>query len=82
MPIVGVVVGGFDFTDLAISIKVWGRTVNLKYGMFIQNTVDFLITAFCIFLIVKVINKLFHKEKNKVDEAKPKLFYLKKLEIC
>ena len=48
MPIVGVVVGGFDFTNLAISIKVWGRTVNLKYGMFIQNTVDFLITAFCI----------------------------------
>lgn len=72
MPIVGVVVGGFDFTNLAISIKVWGRTVNLKYGMFIQNTVDFLITAFCIFLIVKVINKLFHKEKNKVDEARPK----------
>lgn len=74
MPIVGVVVGGFDFTNLAISINVWGRTVDLKYGMFIQNTVDFLITAFCIFLIVKIINKLFHKNKDKDQktEEKPK----------
>lgn len=74
MPIVGVVVGGFDFTNLAISINVWGRTVDLKYGMFIQNTVDFLITAFCIFLIVKIINRLFHKNKDKDQkvEEKPK----------
>lgn len=71
MPLVGVLIGGFDFTNLAYAFNLWDRTVNLKYGIFIQNTVDFLITAFCIFLVVKIMNKLFaKKEEAKKEEPK------------
>ncbi len=69
MPLVGVVVGGFNFTSLSYSFKVWGREVILNYGEFIQNTVDFLITAFCIFLVIKVMNKLFQKKQKEEAEA-------------
>jgi large conductance mechanosensitive channel len=61
MPPIGVLVGGVDFTDLAIKIKeASGDTpaVMLKYGNFLQTIVDFTIIAFAIFLIVKLINRL------------------------
>lgn len=63
MPIIGIIIGGVDFTDL--SIKVGGAKI--AYGSFIQNTIDFLIIAFWVFLFVKMVNKLSnitHKEKN------------------
>jgi len=53
MPIVGSLTGGVDFTGLAIKIG----DANIKYGSFIQNIVDFLIIAFCIFLFVKALNE-------------------------
>lgn len=71
MPLVGVLVGGFDFNGLSVNIKVWGREVCLKYGEFIQNTVDFLITAFCIFMVIKILNTIFAKKEEKKEEAKP-----------
>lgn len=71
MPLVGVLVGGFDFNGLSVNIKVWGREVYLKYGEFIQNTVDFLITAFCIFMVIKILNTIFAKKEEKKEEAKP-----------
>jgi large conductance mechanosensitive channel len=51
MPLLGLVIGGVDFTNL--SIKVLNAEV--KYGLFIQNVIDFLIVAFCVFLLVKAI---------------------------
>ena len=54
MPIIGALVGGIDFSNLHVEI---GKA-NIMYGMFIQNVIDFLIVAFCIFLFVKAINKL------------------------
>ncbi len=70
MPLVGVAIGGFDFTNLAYQFTIFDRTVDLRYGEFIQNTVDFLITAFCIFLVVKLMNRLFKKEESKKEEVK------------
>jgi large conductance mechanosensitive channel len=58
MPIVGVLTGGINFTDL--SIKVGEATV--KYGSFIQNVIDFLIIALCIFLMIKGMNSLSKKK--------------------
>lgn len=61
MPPIGVLVGGVDFTDLAVKIKdASGDTpaVMLKYGNFLQTVVDFTIIAFAIFLLVKLIKKL------------------------
>lgn len=59
MPIIGVIIGGVDFSNL--SIKVGGAKI--AYGMFIQNIIDFLIIAFCIFMFVKIVNKLSHLTK-------------------
>ena len=72
MPLVGIIIGGIDFTKLSITLF----DVKLEYGLFIQNVVDFLIIAFCIFMVVKLINKVSHKKKEetktpvKSDEVK------------
>lgn len=72
MPLVGVAVGGFDFSKMSYTFELFDRTVDLKYGIFIQNTVDFIITAFCIFMVVKIMNKVFKKkEEEKVEPPKP-----------
>ena len=67
MPVIGVFLGGLDFSDL--SIKVGDATI--KYGSFIQTIVDFLIVAFCIFMIVKLF-KSFKKKKEEETEEAPK----------
>ena len=63
MPLVGMVTGNVDFTNLAFQIGEGEEAAVLKYGNFIQNTVDFLIVAFCIFLMLKGINKLNRKKE-------------------
>ena len=65
MPPVGVLVGGVDFTKLAITLKQAAGdvpAVTLNYGNFIQTVVDFTIIAFAIFMVVKLINKLKKQE--------------------
>ena len=64
MPLIGVITGGVDFTGLAVKVG----DAELKYGMFIQNIIDFLIIAFCIFLTLKAINKM---NKKKEEEPAP-----------
>ncbi|MBI5030031.1 MAG: large conductance mechanosensitive channel protein MscL [Chloroflexi bacterium] len=54
MPLIGLVLGGLDFTGLAITV---GKA-QVQYGAFIQNIVDFVIIAFVVFLLVKVVNSL------------------------
>ncbi len=69
MPIIGILLGGIDFTNLTITIK----DATITYGLFIQNVIDFLIVAFCVFLFVKVINnlsKLGHKSDKKKDNVR------------
>ena len=63
MPLVGMVTGNVDFTSLAFQIGEGEEAAVLKYGNFIQNTVDFIIVAFCIFLMLKAINKLNRKKE-------------------
>jgi large conductance mechanosensitive channel len=60
MPIVGVITSGKNFSDLAVQISTddKGAPILLKYGVFIQSLIDFLIIAFVIFLAIKGINKL------------------------
>ena len=69
MPIIGIIIGGVDFSNL--SIKVGGAKI--AYGMFIQNIIDFLIIAFCVFIFVKIINKLSSFAKTEEDEKKEKV---------
>ena len=66
MPLVGLVVGGVDFTNLKwVFAEATEETPEaaLMYGQFIQNVVDFLIIAFCIFLMVKAIARLTKKKE-------------------
>ncbi|WP_271044139.1 large-conductance mechanosensitive channel protein MscL [Pseudomonas sp. VB3] len=61
MPPIGVLVGGVNFSDLAVTLKAaQGElpAVVLAYGKFIQSIIDFIIIAFAIFMGVKVINRL------------------------
>ncbi len=64
MPAVGMLIGGHDFTTLVLQFG----TATIKYGNLIQNIVNFLITAFCLFVVVKSINTL-KRRKEAVEEA-------------
>lgn len=63
MPPLGMLLGNVDFTDLAITLKSGAEPVLLKYGVFIQTTVDFVIIAFAIFMMVRTMNNLKKKEE-------------------
>lgn len=68
-PLIGVLAGGVDFS--ALKVKIGGSTaepVHLTYGAFIQAAIDFIIIAACIFLIVKVVNKM---QKPAASATKP-----------
>ena len=61
MPLLGLIVGGIDFSDMAVTLKAAvGETpaVLLSYGKFVQATFDFVIVAFAIFMVVKGINRM------------------------
>ena len=73
MPLIGLATGGMDFTNLFLSLngnryetlaaaKEAGASV-FAYGQFIQNIVDFLLVALCVFLVVKAVNRFKKKEE-------------------
>ena len=78
MPPLGMLLGGVDFSDLALTLKaaelgpdgaVTAEAVQLRYGMFIQTVIDFLIIATVIFMVVKVYNRALESAKKKEEEA-------------
>lgn len=66
MPIIGVIIGGIDFSGLTINVG----NATVAYGTFIQNVIDFLIVAACIFVFVKVLGKFNKKEAPKEEGPK------------
>ena len=77
MPLIGALIGNVDFTTLSATLRpavmngeeVVKEAVTLNYGNFIQTTVDFLIVALCIFLVIKLINKASNMVKKPEEEA-------------
>lgn len=66
MPPIGLLLGGMDFSKLALTLKEGSEgvaPVTLNYGMFINATVDFLIIAFAIFMVIKAMNSMKKKEE-------------------
>lgn len=66
MPPIGLLIGGVDFSDLAITLKAAegnAPAVVMAYGKFIQTCLDFLIVAFAIFMGVKAINRFKREEE-------------------
>ena len=81
MPLIGKMTGGVSFTDMFVTLgdgdfktlaaaKEAGAAV-FAYGQFIQNIVDFLIVAFCIFLMLKGINKMNRKKEEPAEPEAP-----------
>lgn len=68
MPLIGIIIGGVNFTSLSVKI---GDAV-ITYGNFIQNVIDFLIIALCVYFMINIINKVTSKMKKeeKKEEAK------------
>ncbi len=76
MPPIGWLIGGINFSELSVKLPVNPLTpdqdpVTINYGAFLQTTLDFLIVAFCIFLLIKGINKLSDLKKKEEEEAAP-----------
>ena len=70
MPPIGVLISGVNFSDLAITLKqatITSPAVMLNYGRFIQTVIDFIIIAFSIFLMVKILNRV---KRKKAEEIK------------
>lgn len=71
MPVVGILLGGIDFTNLELTIPNFlggSSAAHLRYGIFIQNVVDFLIVAFCVFIFIRIINKFTAKKEAEKTE--------------
>jgi large conductance mechanosensitive channel len=72
MPPIGLLVGGIDFSDLALTLKTATESapaVVLKYGVFINTVIDFVIIAWAIFMVIKAMNTL--KKKEAAQPAAP-----------
>lgn len=72
MPIIGAIIGGINFSNLSLTIG----NATIRYGSFLNNVINFLIIALCIFILVKFINKIMpkkpeepKKEPKKSDEV-------------
>lgn len=65
MPLIGTLTGGINFTELSVNVG----DAQIKYGMFLQNILDFIIVAFCVFMMIKGINNLAKKKKEEEAAA-------------
>lgn len=73
MPVLGLILGKINFKDLKLVLVKATEDVSevsINYGNFIQNIINFLLTALAIFIMIKFINKFKNKEKKK-EEVKP-----------
>ena len=76
MPFVGILLGGIDFSKLSFTIG----NAKILYGSFIQTVIDFLIIAFCIFIIVKLFEKFRKKEEvSSVNEKSSEVLILEEI---
>ena len=64
-PLIGIVIGGINFTGIAVTVG----SASLLVGNCIQAIINFLLTAFCLFIVVKFVNKLSELGKKKEEEA-------------
>ncbi len=70
MPIIGMILAGVNFSNLGVTIP-WGNKPYINFGGFLQATITFLLTALCVFIIVKVINSFHKKEEPPKADPKP-----------
>jgi large conductance mechanosensitive channel len=75
MPPIGLVIGGVDFSQLRLILKAAGPDgkgeVAIGYGLFLQNTVNFLIIAWALFIVIQAMHRLQHKPETAPPAATP-----------
>lgn len=74
MPPIGYIIGGVNFTDLKVVLPalIEGQeSATINYGNFIQTLIDFIIVAFCIFMLIKGVNKLSKKKEEEPAAPAP-----------
>lgn len=80
MPPIGLILGGVDFSNLKVTLKdavpatadaKAVEAVTLNYGQFINTTIDFVIIAFSIFIVIKMMNRLQRKAEEQTADAPP-----------
>jgi large conductance mechanosensitive channel len=79
MPPIGYVLAGIDFSSLAVSIPTPTDPVLIRYGLFLNAVIKFLITAFAIFLLVKAINRMKKPKPAEAPAPTPTEVYLKEI---
>ncbi len=76
MPVIGIITGGINFSSLKFTIKLPEELIDvdpatINYGLFIQNVINFFLTALVIFLLVKAINAFRKKEEEEEPAPAP-----------
>lgn len=82
MPPIGVLTGGIDFSNLAITLKkatTNTEAITLNYGLFINAVVNFIIIAFAIFIAIKQINRLKKKQEEKPKPPTEEVLLLREI---
>jgi len=67
MPLVGILIGGINFSHISVTLG----DATIYYGRFIQNIINFLVIAFAIFTVVKIMNKFSRKKEEVKEEVAP-----------
>ena len=80
MPIIGIITGGINISGAFYALDGQSYAsleeantagvATLNYGAFLQNVIDFIIIALCIFLVIKLINKFYHKEEPEPQKSR------------
>lgn len=79
MPPIGFILAGIDFSSLAANIPTTGDPVQIKYGLFLNALIKFLITAFAIFLLIKAVNSMKKPKTDAPAGPSPSEVYLKEI---
>lgn len=67
-PLIGIIIGGLDLSNLVLQIG----DAKIAYGSFIQSVIDFLIIAICVYTVIRIFERLLHKEEKEKAEEPPK----------
>jgi large conductance mechanosensitive channel len=79
MPPIGALLAGVDFSNLAVNMPTAGDPVLIKYGLFLNAVIKFLITATAIFLLIKALNSMKKPAPAVAAAPAPSELYLKEI---
>lgn len=70
-PLLGTIIGGINISGLSIAIPWSNDGLSIPIGLFLQSIINFILVAFCVFILIKVINKFMKKKEAPKEPPKP-----------